>query len=110
METIDPAGTEWDAIVAMTRSDGEDLYFCGDDLSNVEKRAAIYKEIDSRLESNYKIFPDAVPIEIACMGQAAIASYLFSIHGEDCEHLSNLMGVSESTIRQYISDFRHNRR
>jgi hypothetical protein len=51
---------------------------------------------------------NAVPAEIAVAGKPAVAGYLYVVYNESPSYMS--LGVSESTIRQYLSDLREGRR
>lgn len=52
----------------------------------------------------------AVPVRIASGGKAAIAGYLKVVHRERESWIGRRIGVSESTVRQYLSDLREGRR
>lgn len=52
----------------------------------------------------------AVPVRIASGGKAAIAGYLKVVHRERESWIGRRLGVSESTVRQYLSDLREGRR
>ena len=53
---------------------------------------------------------EVVPVRIASGGKAAIAGYLKVVHRERENWIANRLGVSESTVRQYLSDLREGRR
>lgn len=53
---------------------------------------------------------EVLPVRIAGAGKAAIAGYLKVVHREREAWISNRLGVSESTVRQYLSDLREGRR
>jgi len=52
----------------------------------------------------------ALPVEIATGGNAAIAGWMKVIQKEREGWISNRIGVSEQTVRQYLSDLREGRR
>jgi hypothetical protein len=53
---------------------------------------------------------EVVPVRIARGGKAAIAGYLKVVHRERENWIASRLGVSESTVRQYLSDLREGRR
>lgn len=52
----------------------------------------------------------AVPVSVATAGKAAVAGYLKVVHRERESWIGSKLGVSESTVRQYLSDLRAGRR
>jgi hypothetical protein len=52
----------------------------------------------------------AVPAKVACAGKAPIAGWLKVVHKQSEQWIANRMDVSESTVRQYLSDLREGRR
>jgi len=64
-------------------------------------------------DSDWEAWADdakAVPAAVAGGGKAAIAGWLKVVHKEREGWISNELGVSESTVRQYLSDLREGRR
>lgn len=53
---------------------------------------------------------DAVPVKIATAGKAPIAAWLKVVHRERESWIATKLGVSERTVRQYLSDLREGRR
>jgi hypothetical protein len=53
---------------------------------------------------------EVIPAQVACGGRAAIAGWLKVIHKEKENWIANEIGVSEQTVRQYLSDLREGRR
>jgi len=53
---------------------------------------------------------EVLPVRVAGAGKAAIAGYLKVVHRERESWIANRLGVSESTVRQYLSDLREGRR
>lgn len=53
---------------------------------------------------------DVIPVRIATAGKAAMAGWLYVIHRHRPGWISNKLGVSEQTVRQYLSDLREGRR
>jgi hypothetical protein len=68
-----------------------------------------------RLSENTGFWWDAqgpgncIPICVATDGQKAIAAYLFAWSNYSAEGIAEKMGKSESTIRQYLSDYKAGR-
>jgi len=52
----------------------------------------------------------AIPARIATAGKAAMAGWLKVVHQEREKWIGNELGVSEGTVRQYLSDLREGRR
>ncbi len=52
----------------------------------------------------------AVPAEVAVAGKAAVAGFLKVVHRERESWIGTKLGVSEATVRQYLSDLRAGRR
>lgn len=63
---------------------------------------------DSGQIEKWAVEENAVPAEIAVAGKPAIAAYLYVVYNENPKYMN--LGVSESTIRQYLSDLREGRR
>jgi hypothetical protein len=64
-------------------------------------------------DSDWEAWADeskAVPVAIASAGNAAVAAWLKVVHKEREKWIANTLGVSESTVRQYLSDLREGRR
>jgi hypothetical protein len=53
---------------------------------------------------------NAVPAKIAVAGNATVAGWLKVVHRERESWIANKLDVSESTVRQYLSDLREGRR
>jgi hypothetical protein len=53
---------------------------------------------------------EAVPARIATAGKAAVAGWLKVVHRERESWIGTELDVSESTVRQYLSDLREGRR
>jgi len=52
----------------------------------------------------------AIPVQVAAGGKAAIAGYMKVVHQERESWIGSRLGVSEQTVRQYLSDLREGRR
>lgn len=52
----------------------------------------------------------AVPAEVAAAGKAPLAAWVKVVHRERESWIGNRLDVSESTVRQYLSDLREGRR
>jgi len=52
---------------------------------------------------------NCIPISVATDGQKAIAAYLYAWSNNSVEGVAEEMGKAESTVRQYISDYRAGR-
>ena len=52
----------------------------------------------------------SIPTKVATAGKAAIAGWLKVVHRERESWIANRLGVSETTVRQYLSDLRAGRR
>ena len=53
--------------------------------------------------------PTTVPLEVATDGQKAIAAYLFGMHRMDTDQIAEKLGKADSTVRQYLSDYKAGR-
>ena len=93
--TLDAAGVhDFDALPPGLDGDGPDY---PDEHSSDEWQAWVGEN-------------EVVPVRIASGGKAAIAGYLKVVHRERESWIANRLGVSESTVRQYLSDLREGRR
>lgn len=73
-----------------------------------ERKAEIY----GRLQAETGFLQGAgntVPVSVAVKGQKAIASYMWAVKGWNQEVIANKMGKAESTINQYITDYKAGR-
>lgn len=73
-----------------------------------ERKATIYGRLEARtgfLEGG----GNTVPVSVATDGQKAIAAYMWAVKGWDVSVIANKMGKAESTIRQYLSDYKAER-
>jgi hypothetical protein len=52
---------------------------------------------------------ESIPVSVATDGQKAIAAYLWAVKGWDRDVIANKMGKAESTVGQYISDYKAGR-
>jgi len=52
----------------------------------------------------------AIPAQVAAAGKAAMAGWLKVVHQEREGWIATELGVSEPTVRQYLSDLREGRR
>jgi len=68
------------------------------------------KHGDTEDIEEWAVEENAVPAEIAVAGKPAVAAYLYVIYNENPQFMENTLGVSEATIRQYLSDLREGRR
>lgn len=64
--------------------------------------SSLYLDDETALET-------AIPLAVAREGKAAIAAYLWS-HAIHKNTIARVLDVSESTVEQYISDFKKGRR
>jgi hypothetical protein len=69
--------------------------------------AAIIAETDCRDDEAERGY---VPVNVGARGKPYIAAYLFAIHDEPIGEIAQYMGLTNSTISQYISDVVNNRR
>jgi hypothetical protein len=53
---------------------------------------------------------NVVPARVAAAGKAPLAGYLNIVHRERDSWIGGRLGVSEATVRQYLSDLRAGRR
>jgi len=53
---------------------------------------------------------NAIPAKVASGGKAAIAGYMKVVHQQRESWIASRLGVSEQTVRQYLSDLREGRR
>jgi len=51
-----------------------------------------------------------IPITVARIGKAAIASYMWSVFDSTVEEISIALTISEKTVEQYLIDFEKRRR
>lgn len=110
MANVTTVDTKWGISIRCRVSEGRTVYFSGFDREYAQLRGIVFKSLNQQCEDHCEIKRDSIPTEIACMGRAAIASYIFSVHGEPYEEVATQLGVSVETVRQYIFDFRHGRR
>ena len=69
--------------------------------------AAIMHQTELReMETNR----DVVPIEVATLGTAYIAAYMFAVHGYSYSEIIEELGITKETLYQYLSDVRQLRR
>lgn len=73
--------------------------------ANAGRRALTWGEVVShsgieKIEAN----PNVVPIEVAILGTAYVAAYMYAIHKYDISEIGERIGVSKQTVTQYISD------
>lgn len=69
--------------------------------------AAIIAETDCRDDEAERGY---VPVNVGAHGKPYIAAYLFAIHDEPIGEIAQYMGLTNSTISQYISDVVNSRR
>lgn len=110
MSKVTTVDTEWGVNVRYPISEEKTMYFSGFDREHAQKRALVFESLNERCEDDCGICRNSIPTEIACMGRAAIAAYIFSVHGESYKEIAARLDVAQKTVEQYISDFRHNRR
>lgn len=70
-----------------------------------ERKATVY----GRLQADTGFLQGAgntVPINVAVQGQKAIAAYMWAVKGWDQQVIANKMGKAESTVKQYITDYK----
>ena len=53
---------------------------------------------------------DVVPIEVATIGMAYVAAYMFAVHGYDYSEITEKLDITTNTLYQYLSDVRQLRR
>ena len=73
-----------------------------------ERKATIYGRLEARtgfLEGA----GNTVPVSVATDGQKAIAAYMWAVKGWDVPVIASKMDKAESTVRQYISDYKAER-
>lgn len=110
VDVLEKRQPDWDGIVRKYISEDTTVYFSGFDTEEAEKRARGFEALWKRTEGCDIIRSNAVPIKIACMGRAAIAAYLYSVHQLSLTEIASHLDISESTVNQYISDFIQGRR
>jgi predicted DNA binding protein len=54
--------------------------------------------------------PGVVPVEVAALGQAYVAAYLYSVHNYDLSEIAEKLDVTEQSISQYVTDVGNLRR
>jgi hypothetical protein len=74
-------------------------------------RPDLWAELVDRLGLSQMVTSgDIVPVEVAAEGQPAVAAYLAVAYNYSIEDIAEKLDVSADTIRQYLSDFRTQRR
>jgi DNA-binding MarR family transcriptional regulator len=53
---------------------------------------------------------DAVPIEVATLGNPYIAAYLYSVHEYEIGEIAEKLDLSEQSVSQYLTDVGKSRR
>lgn len=48
--------------------------------------------------------PGVVPVEVAALGQAYIAAYLYSAHNYDLSEIAEELDITEQSVSQYLTD------
>lgn len=51
-----------------------------------------------------------IPVSVAIEGRAAVVAFMFAVLGWGKSHIAKEIGLKESTIEQYLSDFLNDRR
>lgn len=69
--------------------------------------AAIISKTDCRDDEADRGY---VPVAVSTHGKPYIAAYLFAIHDKPIEEIAHDMGLTNSTISQYVSDVVNSRR
>lgn len=102
--------TEWGWIARVALSEDSFVYFTGFDRKNTGMRALVFAALNDQCGSCAVLERGAIPTEVACMGRPAIAAYLYSAHRKPIKVVAEQLDVTEETVKQYLSDFRHGRR
>lgn len=110
VKVLEKRKSEWNGIKRKYISEDTTIYFSGFDTNDAKKRARVFKKLWERTEGCEIIDSNAIPVKIACMGRAAIAAYLYSVHQLPMKKIAAKLDVSETTINQYVSDFTQERR
>jgi len=77
-----------------------------------ERRAIIMGRLNERTGfwwNDPTASPNGVPVRVAADGQKALAAYLFAMHRSAPGAIAEKLDKSESTIRQYLSDYKAGR-
>lgn len=79
------------------------------------RKALTLAQLESQTEGLEIVDEGTVPVDVAVLGQAAIAAYLYAVHDIDWRRwtepsLEDIMGVKRSTARQYVAKFRRGER
>ncbi len=87
------------------------VYFSGFSHVRTEREADFLIELWDRVGPFELIWEkDAIPAEVAAATNPELAAYLYSIHKMTKGVIAETIGVQESTIHQYLSDFGRGRR
>jgi predicted DNA-binding protein (UPF0251 family) len=89
-------------------ADGKSVTFKNglDDRSRSHIRRAIsYAELEQRLGTGFDEEAQ-VPVSVAVEGKPAMATYLWGVEGLEIDEISSLIGVSNRTVSQYLTDVR----
>lgn len=73
-----------------------------------ERKATVY----GRLQADTGFLQSSgntVPVDIAIQGQKAIAAFMWAVKGWEQQVIANKMGKAESTVQQYITDYKAGR-
>jgi DNA-binding NarL/FixJ family response regulator len=86
-----------------------------DDHENLEKRAELIEALYEKSEVPIKRMArshqsTSTIVSLAAEGKPILAAYLYSFRGWDEKRIATEMGVSSSTIEQYLSDIINNHR
>ena len=110
MTDIQTTEQDWGSIVRVSISREEPVYISGFNQEDAQMRGSVLKSLDNRCKGGCKILRTAIPVEVACLGTAAISAYLYAVHEEGRKEIATRLNVSMKTVDQYLSDFRHGRR
>lgn len=72
-----------------------------------ERRAVIHGRLNE--QTGYLSNGRSIPLAIALDGQKAIAAYLYAVRRWEYDAIASHMDRAESTVRQYISDYKAGR-
>lgn len=72
-----------------------------------EQRGELYGELVER--TDFLANSRQIPLSVAMDGKKAIAAYLYAVRGWDKDSIAAHMDRAESTVRQYITDYKAGR-
>lgn len=101
---------DWGVVGRLRTDDEEVIHISGFDEEVVWERVCLLEAILERTDFEIVWERGIVPVEVACLGKAGLAAYLVAVHGQSRKDVADILSVAPSTIKQYLSDFRNERR